>query len=294
MIFPPGSGHFAKDIFVERPGRFAAWFVSLVGRLVLPLVRIFYRGALDGTENLPKDRPFLLVSNHNAGLGIAELGTFYALYLAQVGPQRPLAGFALPLGFKVPLFKRVLQAAGAIPSTYEAAEQTLAAGVPILMFPGGDYETTRPVWQANRVDFGGRVGFLRIARKAGVAIVPMGIRGSHVTAPMLFRSESAATLLVQPRLIGQKRWAISLLGVIGAALVATLLPVSWPIRLMVAWLWLGSPLSYFPWLPSVIRMRIGQPIESAELFARARSDDALERALARVEGSVQELVNVDS
>lgn len=290
MIFPSGSGHFGKGVAVDHAGRFAPWLVSLARRLVLPLVRLLYRASLKGTENLPKDRPYLLVSNHNAGLGIAELGSFYALYLTQVGPERPLAGYALPFGFHVPLFPRLLRAAGAIPSTYEAAEQTLAAGVPILVFPGGDWETTRPVWQANRVDFGGRMGFLRIARRAGVPIVPMGIRGSHVTAPMLFRSEWLATLLVAPRLIGQKRWAISLLGVIGAALAIWLLPVALPVRLLAAWLWLGSPLSFMPWLPSKIRMRIGEPIESAELFAGAGDDDVLERALARVESSVQGLV----
>lgn len=290
MLFPPGSGHFAKDIVIERPGRFAPWFVRLVRRFVFPLVRFFYRASLEGTEHLPQARPFLLVSNHNAGLGIAELGSFYALYLAQVGPKRPLAGFALPLGFKVPLFKRLLGAAGAIPSSYEAAEQTLAAGVPILMFPGGDYETTRPVWQASRVDFGGRVGFLRIARKAGVPVVPMGIRGSHVTAPMLLRSALLATLLVQPRLIGQKRWAVSLLGVIGAAVAMTFLPVSWPIRALAAWLWLGSPLSYLPWLPSVIRIRIGKPIEQPELDFSHAGDADLGVGLERVESAVQSLV----
>jgi hypothetical protein len=79
------------------------------------------------------------VANHSAGLGLSEIGAFYALYLRTVGP-RPLAGFALPLGFRVPLFSRLLRAGGAIPSSYEAAEATLQAGVPILVFPGGGYD----------------------------------------------------------------------------------------------------------------------------------------------------------
>lgn len=59
------------------------------------------------------------------------------------------------------------------------------------------------------MDFGGRTGFLKIGREAGVPIVPMGIRGSHMTGPVLVRSTQLATLLLLPRVMGQKRWALN-------------------------------------------------------------------------------------
>lgn len=284
---------FAEGIEVESPGVPAPSMVLAVRRYLEPVVRICHRPTLTGTEHLPRQGPFMLVANHSGGLGIAEITSFLALYLRDVGPDRPLAGFAHPVGFRVFPLSRALRSLGAIPSTYGAAEKALATGVPILVFPGGDHETLRPLWQAHRVDFGGRLGFLRIARAAGVPIVPMGIRGGHFTAPVLLRSKTLATALVAPRVLGSKRWAISLLGVIGAVLIALIAPVSWPIKAGLVWLWLGSPLVFTPWIPWTLRMRIGAPIPASELFGGGADsdDDELRAALDRVQSAVQALVD---
>jgi 1-acyl-sn-glycerol-3-phosphate acyltransferase len=283
----------AEGVRIDNPGRPAPGFVRLVRRVLDPIVQLCHRPTLVGVGSLPEG-PFLLVANHSAGLGLAEINTFIVMYLRHVGPDRPLAGFAHPAAFRVFPLSAALRAMGAVPSTYAAAEKTLSVGVPLLVFPGGDHETLRPIWQANRVDFGGRLGFLRIARTAGVPIVPLGIRGGHFTAPVLFRSRALATLLVAPRVLGVKRWGISLLGVIVAALVLTLVPASWPVRAAIVWLWLGSPLTFFPWVPWTLRMRIGTPIPASELFTPAGSDggdEQLSRALARVQAAVQALVD---
>jgi 1-acyl-sn-glycerol-3-phosphate acyltransferase len=285
---PAGAGHFAAGIEVKNPGAFSPRLVRFTQRIGGPLVRLSYRPSLDGFENLPSEGPFLLVANHSAGLGIAEIFSFYTLYFARFGAGRKLAGFALPLDWHIPGMRALVEAAGAIPSSYAAARHALAAGVPILMFPGGDYETTRPIWQAHRVDFGGRKGFLRIAREAGVPVVPLGIRGSHFTAPILWRSELLATLLVAPRLIGQKRWGVSLLGLLGAVLLLALVPLPW--SLFWVWLWLGSPATFLPWIPWTVRLRIGKPLPARELFP-TDGEAGLDAALVRVQASVQRLVD---
>ncbi len=281
----------AEGVVIEAPGRPAPALVRFVARFVEPLVRLCHRPTLTGIENLPVGAPFLLVANHSAGLGVAEILTFLALYLRDVGPERPLAGFAIPVGFRVWPLSAVHRLLGTIPSTYAAAEQALSASVPILVFPGGDHETLRPIWQANRVDFGGRLGFLRIARAAGVPIVPLGIRGGHFTAPVLVRSKLLATLLVLPRILGTKRWGVSLLGLIVTIVIACLGPGSWLLRAGLCWLWLGSPLTFFPWIPWTLRLRIGAPMAASELFAGEGTDDELGRALPRVEAAVQALVD---
>jgi 1-acyl-sn-glycerol-3-phosphate acyltransferase len=260
---------------------------------VRPVLRVLHRPTLEGFEHLPKDAPFLLVANHSAGIGQAEIIAFAVLYMDAVEArgesldERRLAGFAHPLGFRVPLFRTLLGSVGAIPSTYEDARRTLESGVALLVFPGGDHETLRPVWQANRVDFGGRQGFLRIAREARVPIVPMGIRGSHYTAPVLLRSRLLANVLVLPRLAGLKRWGITVLGVVGTVLV-WLLPISLPLRLLASWLWLASPMVFMPFVPWTIRMRIGEPLSPERLFAGG--SDELDSAYRQVENAVQDLV----
>jgi 1-acyl-sn-glycerol-3-phosphate acyltransferase len=254
-----------------------------------------HRPSLSGVEHLPASGPYLLVANHSAGMAVSEVFSFAALWLEQLGPGRPLAGFAHPFGFRLLPFRAVLRHLGAIPSTYAAAESTLAAGVPVLVFPGGDHESLRPIWKAHRVDFAGRKGFLRIARKLRVPIVPMGIHGSHFTAPILWRSRALAWFLVSPRVVGLKRFGLTVLGVAAALAVWFGASWDWPWRALVAWVLLASPIPFFPWIPATIRFRIGQPIAPAELFPADHDEDGdLDEALARIQSEVQRLVDAEA
>jgi 1-acyl-sn-glycerol-3-phosphate acyltransferase len=269
---------------VGSPGRATDEAVRMARSVALPVVRLLFRPSFTGLEHLPEQGPYMVVSNHNAGLGVAELISFIALWAERFENKRPIAGFAHPLGFKYWPMTLIHRHIGSIPSTYEAAYAALGAGVPIIVFPGGDYETLRPVWHAKRVDFGGRKGFLRIARTAGVPIVPMGITGSHYTAPMLLRSRALAWILIVPRLFGQKRWGISLLCAIGLLGIA-FLPLELWMKLVIAWFWSWSLITLVPWVPATIRFRIGAPL-STERVARGELEDAYDLVI----GAVQELV----
>ena len=266
-------------------GRATPWVVERIRRWVGPVVRLLFRPRLDGVEHLPDDRPFLLVANHSAGMGIAEIFSFTWLYVDRIGPERPLAAMAHPEGFRLEPLRSVHRHIGTIPSTYAAAADALADGVPILVFPGGGYETQRPIWQANRVDFGGRRGYVRIAHRAGVPIVPMAIRGSHYTAPILLRARWLAHALVLPRLVfGEKRWSLSLLGLLGA--LGLLFSDLWlPLRIGLIWLWLSLPLMFLPIVPASIRFRIGQPVPLDDL------GDDIDAMGERVEDAIQSLLD---
>ncbi len=286
---------FARGITVDNPGQPTPAFVRFINRVVLPVVRVVHRPTLTGTEHLPVTGPFLLVANHSAGMGVSEIITFLALYLDQVGAKRPLAGFALPVSFRLFPLTVAMRAVGAVPSSYEGARDALAKGVPLLVFPGGNHETLRPLWQANRVDFGGHVGFLRIAHGHGIPVVPMGIRGAHFTAPMLVRSSRLAWVLVLPRLAGVKRWGISALGLMGALAILLAGPDALWLRVLLTWLWLASPLTFLPWIPWTVRIRVGRPLGTAELFPGGDvQDGALQKALTRVQAAVQALVDEPS
>jgi 1-acyl-sn-glycerol-3-phosphate acyltransferase len=258
-------------------------------RYVAPLVRLAFRPRLEGIENLPRDRPFLLVANHS-GLGLAEILALVVCLLDRIGTPIRLAPMVHPLSMNAWPAGGWMRRLGAIPSTYDDANAALANGISVLVFPGGDHEAMRPVWQAERVDFNGRQGFLKIARGAGnVPILPLGIRGSHYTTPIAYRSGALLPrMLVLPYLMGiRKRFPITLAGVLGVAALAAFGPIhAWWFTAVLAWLWTSTPLSQLPWIPWSIRMRIGTPIERAELFG----NEDLATGYERVRGAIQDLV----
>ncbi len=262
-----------------------------------PLVRLLFRPTLEGLERLPAGpdgapRPFLLVANHS-GMGLCEITALAVLWLGREGddaaPARrvPLTGLAHPLGFVIPTAAAYLRNLGAVPSTYEHAAQALAGGVSVLVFPGGDHEAMRPLWQARRVDFHGRTGFARLARQAGVPVVPLGIRGSHLTIPILWRSALLPRLFVLPRLAGLKRLPITIAWLVGTALFAWGLrdTPGWAALAVVLWWWF-PPVYFLPLVPSRMSFHFGAPLEPTDLFAAG--DEAAAR---RIEAEVQALVD---
>lgn len=273
---------------VEHPGRPSPGAVRWIDRFVRPWMRLAHRPSLHGTEHLPIGRPYMLVANHSGGVAMAELLSFASLYLEKVGAERPLAGFAHPLAFRIWPASSIVGGLGAVPSTYDSARDTLARGVPLLIFPGGDHDSLRPIWRAFDVDFTGRKGFLRIAREMQVPVVPMGIRGSHFTVPILWRSRWLLPIgLVLPRALGIKRWCLTALGVAGAVWMLLGPGADWslPAQIAATMAWLTSPFIFLPIVPWTVTMRIGPPMEPAELFTGTDAE-----ALDRVERAIERLV----
>jgi 1-acyl-sn-glycerol-3-phosphate acyltransferase len=71
----------------------------------------------------------------------------------------------------------------------------------VLVYPGGDWEVHRPVWERNRVDFHGRRGFVRLALETGVPVVPVISAGGQETALFLSRGGALARALRLHRLL---------------------------------------------------------------------------------------------
>ncbi len=272
------------------PGRPSARAAERWRKFAAPLIRLAFRPKLEGTEHLPTDRAFVIVANHS-GLGLAEIMSLIVCLLDRYGTSLRIAPMVHPISLKGWPAGGWMRRIGAIPSTYEDATAALAQGLSLLMFPGGDHESMRPIWQANRVDFKGRQGFLKIARTSSVPIVPLGIRGSHYTLPVVYRSGPwLPRLLVLPYLLGvRKRFPVTLAGVLAVAALGAFGPIgNWWFTILIAMLVLGTPISQLPWIPWPIRMRFGPPLEPGQLFT---TGDDLAPALKRVQAAVQEQVS---
>lgn len=284
---PMGSRRW-EHAAIARPGQATPFAVRFLGGVLHPLVRLAHRASFEGDSHLPARGAYLLVGNHPPALGLAEFAALAALWGKRFAGTRPLAGFAHAASFGWWPLSALFAQVGAIPSTYAAAQEALAAQVPIVVFPGGDSEGFRPFWKAQRVDFGGRLGFLKIARKAWVPVVPLAIVGN--STPLLHGSKLLAWLFLWPRLAGVKRYGLSVLALLGAAAILAWVPLAWPWRALLAWAWAGSPLAMLPVLPARVCVRVG-PALAPELLFGERSqpfDDArLVEALRQVEHAVQ-------
>ncbi len=250
---------------VGEVGRIQPWLVRWL-RFQLRFARVLARPRFEGLPNLPAAGPFVIVSNHSGG-GLLEVHMLTMLWADVTRGERLMTALTHPLTYR--LGGRFTRDYGMVPSTYRAGLDALAAGIPLIVFPGGDHECFRPIWQDRRVDFNGRQGFLRLAREARVPIVPMGIVGSGWVTPVLWRSEGLLPWILGYRLFGMKRFPLMLTGLVGAigfSLAGLFTPLGWW-GLLLAWLWLAGPLQFvIPVIPRSIAFRLGAPIPPEEMF----------------------------
>jgi 1-acyl-sn-glycerol-3-phosphate acyltransferase len=173
------------------------------------LSSLYFRGEVRGLGNIPEDGPVLLVGNHSGGNLTVDTGVFMLAYSAYFGVERELYTLAHNLVVSFPGLG-FLKKWGVVAASRENARKALEDGNALLVYPGGDYEVHRPVWEANRVDFDGRKGWIRTALEHDVPIVPVVAIGGQETALFLSRGETLAKLLMLDRAFRLKVLPISI------------------------------------------------------------------------------------
>ena len=257
----------------SHPGHIDPEALDPYVRAMGPLVRRMWPATFHNLDRLPHDDRTLIIANHS-GMGAAELWTLALAWYERFGVTRPMAGMAHPAGFRVPFLREALQGMGAVEATRVGAAKARQASVPILLFPGGDHEATRPVWQADRVDFAGRKGWIRLAREHGLTIVPLCISGSHVTLPILAHGPAIAWMSGL-RALGVRRAPLPALALLTSTLTfgaSRALGASPALSLLAAWaaMW---PTIMIPWIPASIGFHFLPPIPAGDIALA--SDDAL-------------------
>jgi len=130
-------------------------------------------------------------------------------FCSYFGVERPFYQLAHNLVVSAPPLGW-LRKFGTVAANHENARMALESGAALLVYPGGDYEVFRPSWERHKVDFGGRKGYVRLARDAGVPIVPIASVGGQETALFLDRGQWLAKLLMVDKLLRLKSVPISL------------------------------------------------------------------------------------
>src|SRR3954451_14504297 len=170
-----------------------AWDPEYVRR-VLPVwqavMHTYFRGEVRGLDNIPDEGPSLLVVNHSGGTMIADSFVFAGEFYSRFGPERRFHQLAHDIAARMP--GTGLSRWGTVAASHDNARRAFDRGAPVLVYPGGDYETFRPSWHSDRIEFGGRKGFIKLALERGVPIVPVVAIGGEETALFLNRGERAA------------------------------------------------------------------------------------------------------
>jgi 1-acyl-sn-glycerol-3-phosphate acyltransferase len=183
-------------------------------REALPLLWLlstfYFRAEVRDLGNVPADRPVLLVGNHSGGNVIVDTFIFSLAFSTYFGVERPFHQLAHNLAIAWPFAGEMLRKSGTMSASHEHAERALDAGAPVLVYPGGDWETHRPSWESSKVDFAGRKGFIRLALDAGVPIVPVVSIGGQETALFLSRGGGLAKALRLDKLFRLKVLPISI------------------------------------------------------------------------------------
>jgi 1-acyl-sn-glycerol-3-phosphate acyltransferase len=217
----------------------------------LPALRLwskfYFRADVRGLEHIPAEGPVLLVGNHSGGLVIADTFVFSQYFYDHFGVGRPFHQLAHDLVFKTPGLRVLAERYGTVPASPENMATALEREAALLVYPGGDHETFRPTWESDQIDFAHRTGFIKLALKHKVPIVPVVSIGGQETALFLGQGRNIASALKLDRLARLKVFPATL----GPPFGATIL--DFPGR--------------FPF-PAKISIRVLKPIDLRERLGR--------------------------
>ena len=214
---------------------------------------LWYRGEVRGLGNVPEEGPVLLVGNHSGGNLTPDTLVFTLAFSTYFGVERAFHQLAHNLVLSYPGLS-FLRKYGTVAASHENARKALRAGAAVLVYPGGDYETFRPSWHSDQIEFGGRQGFIKLALERDVPIVPVVSIGGQETALFLSRGERLASLLGIDRIFRLK-----------------VLPVS----VAIPWgLNIGDMLGHWP-LPAKIKTEVLPAIDLRERYGSNPDVDAV-------------------
>ena len=229
------------------------------------LASLYFRADVRGLDQIPEEGPVLMVGNHSGGNLTPDTSVFTLAFSTYFGVERRFHQLAHNLVLSMPGLGW-LRKYGTVAATPQNAERALDQGAALLVYPGGDYEVHRPSWESGKVDFGGRKGFIRLAKQKGVKIVPVVSVGGQETAFFLSRGEGLAKLLGLDRMFRLKVLPISL-------------SLPWIVNV-------GDMLGHIP-LPAKITVQVLPPIDVQDMEVEDAYDliiERMQRALTALQG----------
>ncbi len=161
-----------------------------------PVYRHWFRAEWDGLEKIPTEGGALLVSNH-AGAIPSDAPTIMHGIETKLG--RPVYGLADHFFKNTPVVGTLWARAGGVVAHPDNAYRLLREQQQLaLVFPEGTKGTSKTYNERYRLRRFGRGGFVEIAMRAGVPIIPIAVVGAEESMPILFKVPSVAKVFGLP------------------------------------------------------------------------------------------------
>src|SRR3954466_11868503 len=229
-----------------------------------PLMDYWFRMEMEGWERLPEP-PALLIGIHSGAPFVWDAWTVGIQWWRRFGTDRVLHGTAHDALMAAPVIGDYFRRMGVLPAAPDSISAALAAGHDVALWPGGEIDSLRTWGQRDQAVLAGRKGFVRMAIKAGVPIVPIATVGGPDSMPVLFTGRRLARLLQLDKVARLKMFPIAIEAPRGIA---------------------PAMLPELP-LPTKIRTALQDPIELDDDPERAKDDAYVDEKYDEVQAALQ-------
>ena len=161
-----------------------------------PLYRHWFRVEWEGLEHVPREGGALMVANHAAAIPSDAPVIMHGI---ETELQRPVYGLAENLLRALPLVGTIWSRVGGVAAHPENAYRLLHDDQQlVLVFPEGTKGTGKLYRDRYKLHRFGRGGFVEIAMRAGVPVIPIAVVGAEESMPIVYKSPQLAKLLNIP------------------------------------------------------------------------------------------------
>jgi 1-acyl-sn-glycerol-3-phosphate acyltransferase len=169
---------------------------ALVRALYEPIYSKWFRVEWEGLEKIPTEGGALMVANH---AGAIPSDAPVIMHGIEKELERPVYGMADYFFRTVPVVGTLWARAGGVSARPANAYRLLKEQKQLaLVFPEGTKGPSKSFTDRYQLRRFGRGGFVEIAMRAGVPVIPIAVIGSEEAMPVVFRLPSLAKALGVP------------------------------------------------------------------------------------------------
>src|SRR4051794_35610908 len=161
-----------------------------------PMYRRWFRAEWEGLEKIPTDGGALLVANH---AGAIPSDAPVIMHGIETELDRPVYGLAEYIFRDLPVVGTLWSRVGGVTAQPDNAYRLLREQRQlVLVFPEGTKGTSKPYSERYKLARFGRGGFVEIAMRAGVPIIPIAVVGAEESMPIVWKIPGVAKALRVP------------------------------------------------------------------------------------------------